>query len=211
MFIWFKILSIKEIFKILNKEVGLIKTLQIFNKLQFAMMFNNPWKSIPAPKNKNERTSRKMLSPLIILYQILKRDFPEREALKILEEIIIRISVMFMKKQIPKIDSERLKELEKKEREEYILNISGRFFNAEIKRINFTPTTFTYIIDQCYFVYLLKKINCSELCSFFCKADFLYFKKEQPKIIFERNKTLAEGHDFCDFHFTLKDPDQEPD
>jgi hypothetical protein len=202
----FRLLAVRDVFKILKRQTGLIKTLQIFSKFPLYLT-DNPWKRIPAPKNKKERISRKMLSPLIILYQILKRDLSEEKALKILEEIIFRISVMFMKKQIPKIDSERLKILEKKEREDYILNISGRFFNAEINKINSTPQTFTYIIDQCYFAYLLKKIKCPELCQFFCKADFLYFQQNQPEITFERNKTLAEGHDFCDFHFTLKDPD----
>jgi hypothetical protein len=66
-----------------------------------------------------------------------------------------------------------------------------KFDNKEI-HINF---------NKCIYVEMTSQYGCPELCTVFCKNDPIVFSGYEPKICFERFGTIAEGADFCDFHF----------
>jgi hypothetical protein len=53
----------------------------------------------------------------------------------------------------------------------------------------------------CIYVDMTTKYNCSKLCTVFCKNDNIVFSGYEPKILFKRNGTIAEGSPNCDFHF----------
>lgn len=54
---------------------------------------------------------------------------------------------------------------------------------------------------RCIYADLTAHYGCPELCTVFCENDTVTFSGYEPKIHFERNGTLAEGADCCDFHF----------
>jgi len=54
---------------------------------------------------------------------------------------------------------------------------------------------------RCIYSDLTNHYGCPELCTVFCKNDIVTFEGYEPKIYFDRNGTLAEGADCCDFHF----------
>lgn len=56
-------------------------------------------------------------------------------------------------------------------------------------------------MKSCIYVEITKKYNCFELCTLFCANDDVILAGYKPSIVFEREKTIAKGHDHCDFHF----------
>lgn len=56
-------------------------------------------------------------------------------------------------------------------------------------------------MKSCIYVEITNKYNCSELCSLFCANDDVVLSGFQPSIIFKREKTIAKGHEKCDFYF----------
>ena len=55
-------------------------------------------------------------------------------------------------------------------------------------------------LHRCIYNDLTKEYGCPELCTVFCENDDIAFKGLMPKIRFERNGTLGQGMDKCDFH-----------
>ncbi|MGL5087290.1 MAG: L-2-amino-thiazoline-4-carboxylic acid hydrolase [Clostridium sp.] len=56
-------------------------------------------------------------------------------------------------------------------------------------------------MKSCIYVETTKKYNCFEVCPLFCANDDVILAGYKPKIIFERESTIAKGQDHCDFHF----------
>lgn len=65
-------------------------------------------------------------------------------------------------------------------------------FDREEIHLNFT---------RCIYQELTTQHGCPELCTVFCMNDPVTFAGYAPKILFERNGTLAEGASCCAFHF----------
>ena len=56
-------------------------------------------------------------------------------------------------------------------------------------------------LNRCIYWDLTNKHECPELCCVYCENDIITFSGLLPKIRFERNGTLANGSNCCDFHF----------
>ena len=56
-------------------------------------------------------------------------------------------------------------------------------------------------LHTCLYYDICAENGCSELCQVFCENDNIAFSGLMPKIRFERAGTLAEGAEYCDFHF----------
>lgn len=54
---------------------------------------------------------------------------------------------------------------------------------------------------SCLYKETTDKYQCSEMCSIFCENDITIFSGFAPKVLFERNGTIANGNEKCDFHF----------
>lgn len=56
-------------------------------------------------------------------------------------------------------------------------------------------------LHRCIYWDLCQQNGCPELCTVYCANDITAFSGLMPKIRFERNGTLGEGAEYCDFHF----------
>lgn len=56
-------------------------------------------------------------------------------------------------------------------------------------------------MKSCIYVETTQKYGCPELCPLFCKNDNVVLAGYKPAIVFERNRTIANGDNYCDFHF----------
>lgn len=55
-------------------------------------------------------------------------------------------------------------------------------------------------MKSCIYMETTKQFDCPELCTVFCANDITAFKGYSPNIIFERQGTIGEGKEVCDFH-----------
>ena len=65
-------------------------------------------------------------------------------------------------------------------------------FNDEEISVNF---------NSCIYHEIAKEQGCEEMCTIFCQNDDTAFEGYAPSIIFKREGTIAQGNEFCDFHF----------
>jgi len=56
-------------------------------------------------------------------------------------------------------------------------------------------------MTRCIYKELCDSKACPELCTVFCENDDIAFSGLLPKIRFEREGTLGNGAEYCDFHF----------
>jgi hypothetical protein len=71
----------------------------------------------------------------------------------------------------------------------------------DIEYITFDNKEIHINFKKCIYVDMTSKYNCPEICTIFCKNDPIIFSGYEPKIYFKRNGTIAEGFEYCDFHF----------
>jgi hypothetical protein len=71
----------------------------------------------------------------------------------------------------------------------------------EIEWVRFDNNEMIMHIRRCIYAELTIQYGCPELCSVFCASDTVIFQGYEPKIKFLRSGTIADGADFCDFHF----------
>lgn len=72
-------------------------------------------------------------------------------------------------------------------------------WRTEWIRYDFEEVHFNYY--SCLYRETTEKYQCPEMCSIFCENDVTIFSGFSPNIIFERSSTIANGNEFCDFHF----------
>lgn len=56
-------------------------------------------------------------------------------------------------------------------------------------------------MKSCIYAEITKQYGCPELCPVFCANDITAFSGYKPNIVFEREATIGEGKEICDFHF----------
>lgn len=59
----------------------------------------------------------------------------------------------------------------------------------------------SFQIRHCLYYAITNKFGCPELCGVFCDYERVSFAGLRPQIECECEGTLANGHEFCDFHF----------
>jgi len=190
---------------ILRRRLGTPKALRLTGGMLLDLLIRNPWRGMEKPKNRKETISRRVLTPLVHLYRRLRQETDSRESLALMEGIILKTTILFMRKKIPVIRPGTIKQMSPSGRRGYLVNIARRFFNAEMENIEVSETFFKYDINRCYFARWLPRCGHPELAPFFCRGDFEYFSRIQPHIRLERTHTLAIDQQNCDFKFTLRE------
>ena len=61
---------------------------------------------------------------------------------------------------------------------------------------------FRYDIKECLWAQACSKEGCPELCQIFCRNDEINFVDISKYMKFHRTKTIGNGDDICDFHFS---------
>lgn len=62
-----------------------------------------------------------------------------------------------------------------------------------------TPEYTEFHVKSCRFLALTKELGCPEICSVFCDLDNLMYTNMHPKLSYNRDKTLYNGDDYCNF------------
>ena len=70
----------------------------------------------------------------------------------------------------------------------------------ETEWIRCDKTEIHFDLHRCIYNDLTKEYEFPELCTVFCENDDIAFNGLMPKIRFERNGTLGQGMNKCDFH-----------
>jgi len=72
-----------------------------------------------------------------------------------------------------------------------------------------TPTSYRERDTSCIFAKVCRDLDAADLgYVMFCATDFPLAKVFNPKMKLERTKTLMEGDDCCDFHYTWEEDDK---
>ena len=78
----------------------------------------------------------------------------------------------------------------------------------DVDWVSNTGKRFEYNITRCLWHDACTELGCPELCRIFCRNDELNFSDVSRHLYFERESTLADGGDCCDFHFFPHKPEQ---
>lgn len=195
-------------FHVILKQFGFPKTVRIVSKMQYTLLFDNPFKVINKKKkpDRNARLSQKQMAPLIVLHDILLNEGIERDYIvSLLAVLCNEVAVAFLSFNIPVIKKEKYQTWPKQKKMFFLQKIAGRFFNAGAVLEMNNDDAFSMTVTHCYFSEYSESLGKCELGPLFCASDRCYFEKEQPDILFERNNTLAEDKKPCDFSFSWKE------
>ena len=72
------------------------------------------------------------------------------------------------------------------------------------RRVTDTPTKIGYNFTHCMYAEILRELGEPELGLIMCTADEPYVKSYNPKLGFQRTKTLMEGDEICDHIFLVE-------
>jgi len=160
-----------------------------------------------------ERLSRRQFRGVALLDAVLREDLglAEAEALDVLRDLVTETGVRFITRTIPFPSRREWRGAGMGDRERFAGQAARRFFNAEIGRVDHGDGFLEVDVKACRFVRLAREIGRPELAPLFCEADSVLFGRPGAPIRLEREGTIANGADRCDFRFVYEDaPSAEP-
>lgn len=147
--------------------------------------------------SKNQlKTLKNHILPRIALYHVLQEIPMDKEkALQIVEKYFLQ--------EVQKI----VNLVHKTEKLPCFYKIFRIAFNKVLKADNWKLSieqndnkAMTFTIKKCLWYDTCVKHNCPEMCTMFCKSDYMCYGS-MKKISFERTQTLGMGGEYCDFKF----------
>jgi hypothetical protein len=194
-------------FKLILKQLGWMKGLNIVLKMQLNMLLRNPFHPLNRVSELltwKERLSQKQILPAFALYDaLISKGYSEKESVAMVETVVIGVAKKFLKFTVPVISPKILHATTQEQKTKFFTKIVNRFPNTfgALKVENGEAYHFT--VNTCLFASYCKKLNYNNLANIFCKADKAYFDNHQPLINFSRTQTLAGQEESCDFKFDL--------
>ena len=162
------------------QNLGLFKALSLAIRMQFEMVFNNPFNKInkeQAPSAKAKLSQRQM-GPVLVIYDILRKDgFSEEEAIDFLKKLSHEVAVEFLKFNIPDIEKNRWANESRETKLGVLQKITSRFFNAEADIHLDDADNFSFNVNKCYFAYYAKELGYQKLAPIFCASDKFFFDR----------------------------------
>ncbi len=190
------------------KEFGFFPSLRFTGKLQFRLLFKNPFIDINKKDRpgKNAKLSQKQMAPVVVLYEILlDSGLPKEEVLNFLRVLCNSVAVAFLSFSVPALKKDKYRSRDRDSKLRFLGKIAGRFFNADADtRLN-EKDEFFMDVKRCFFARYSMELGYPELGVLFCGADRVYFEEFQGEVEFSRTVTLAEDGVECDFAFTWKE------
>ena len=194
-------------FKLILKQLGWMKGLNIVLKMQLNMLLKNPFHRLNRKSELlswKERLSQKQILPAFALYDaLISKKYSEKEAVALVEGVVIGVAKKFLKYTVPVINPSDLNTTNQEQRTQFFTQIVNRFPNAFGALKVEHGQTYHFTVNACLFVSYCKQLNYNNLANIFCKADKAYFDQHQPLINFSRTQTLAAQGKACDFTFDL--------
>jgi len=140
----------------------------------------------------------RILGPIV---EALSRRFPEKEILKVVAEEIEKIARRQGEELREKVGGNSLEHFKKSQE-------AWRKGGAvEIEVLKDTDEEYSYIVRRCLYAQLYEFLGLKKLGVILsCNRDFPLIEGFNPKIKLEREHTIMEGHDFCDFRYLYSAP-----
>lgn len=189
--------------KVLIKEIGFLKLMKVAPALPKGAKNGEPFGKLPAPQDEKDVNSRKLIAEAILLYRELLKIYPQPKAEEIIRKVILESAITQLKCLIPKLKKEKLIRLSEEERTKYFCGIISKFPNTDWRLVKGDTNHVHISISRCRLVELFDSVGHPELRDSCCTGDIEYFKRRQKEIVFDRDGTIGEGCQSCEFHFKL--------
>jgi hypothetical protein len=189
--------------KILIKELGFKRLMQIAPKLSARKKRGEPWQGLPLPQDSKDKASRALIEDAILLYRELLLIISQSEAERIIRNVIIESAIMQLYSLIPTLTKEAIAKLTPDQRKEQFCQIINQFPNADWTIQKVEPWKYQYYITRCRLVELIQATGHPELKNAFCAGDGIYFERYQKEVAFNRSQKIGDGASYCDFIFEV--------
>ncbi len=199
----------KAAIRVLQKEFGLFRALQLGLRIRKREKRGEPFSSIPAAANEREKLSRNQIGPAINLYRELSIDHSRDEAIRITRDVVIQSTLVFLRRTIGPIRRETLGKMNPEEREGWVRKTGDQFFNAEMEWKQIDGERVDFDVTACHFPVLCQAAGVPELAPVFCQGDAVFFGQVEPDVAFQRDKTIAEGASRCEFRMGWVKPGKD--
>lgn len=163
--------------------------------------------ALEPPADEREKKSRDQIGPAVVMYRALKERLGQEEALRITGEVVNASGVIFMQRNIGKIDSATLTSLDDEGRRAFVESRSEKFFNATIAWDHVEPRRVGFTVHACVFPGLCAAVGVPELAPIFCAVDAAFFGGVEPNVELRRPETLAGGDPRCVFELEWRGED----
>lgn len=203
--------------RVLIRNLGLWRALGVGVRIERRAARGEPWLALGEPRGVKEALSRAQIGPAILMFEELTKLMgDEVRAYEIAQAAVEASGVVFMRKNLGRLDRERLRAMTEAQREAFVSERSAKFFNADMRwdRIDAEEVRFT--VTACEFVRLCAAVGQAGLASMFCAVDAAYFggdKGGQGGIVgvkLTRPHTLAGGGADCPFSLRWQDNEGAP-
>ncbi len=208
--------SIRAMQKVLIDEVGFFKGTSIFLKaITWGNLFNKPqWHPEYFEFKSREEENHfkgvfKEMTPMIIVFRTLKKNYGESFASDVTGKMGIPISVPYQLEifkpgtRIAKIDEIR----------QLVSDLLGDGKGHEwTEEVSEDQQQVRYHFTKCVFIMILRAYGLTTFAANVCLADHVVMDNMVPDVIFSRKHTLGGGDRFCDHTIKIRrseDPETE--
>lgn len=190
----------KAALKVMLKDHGLMGGLRLAFLVGWNKAKGHPFSYLPPPEDSREKGSRDQLGPAVLLYRILSKSYPMREALGYTRRIVEASGRAFLSELLSGLDIPSL--LKHPERENLLRAYLEPLPNA-IFQLEFHEQELHFTVLRCRFVSLCHQLGHPELAPLFCAVDDAFFSLDLPDVHLTRPFTLATGGDHCPFILSI--------
>lgn len=193
---------------VLRRHLGPVKLLRVLARYS-ALSLRDPLAELPTEGWPAEREVlvRHQLRAAVLLDEALIQalDLDEARRCELLLEVISETGARFIQKILPLPEVSDWHEASHEERERFLGEATGRFFNSEIDEVYIDDDELGFDVCDCRFVTLTEALGRPYLAAMFCAADSVFFERPEAPVRLERTGTLATGASRCDFRFSYRD------
>lgn len=154
-----------------------------------------------------ERHFRKIFSqitPLIVIFENLKRRYGEDRADEITARMAIPIALPYLLATFrPGTRIESIDDI-RQLTADYMGDGTGFEWTEEVSE---DRTEVRYRFTKCVYIMILKAYGLHSFAGYSCLADHVVFDNVVPDVVFGRSHTLGVGDSFCDHCFRMRTPD----
>jgi len=128
----------------------------------------------------------------------------EEDSLDFVEEIIAHTGAAFIAFNLKFITHREWTTMASTGRRTYMQEIVSRFFNSRIVDLVAHTNELSFTVSACRFAQLAHQLGRPHLAAMFCKADSVFFEREESPLRLIRTDTIANGANSCDFRFRFR-------
>lgn len=195
-------LAVRELFAALGAWKGTVALLHFARR----NLTSRPFAALSSgPLSPGEHFTRHQLRPVLLLDEVLRQDLalPDEQVQALLGRIVSHSGARFIATQLRLPDADTMAAMSPGERRSVAERILSRFLNAEAEVAEVEGFDAAFNVSACHFAAMTRELGRPELAPLFCRADSVYFSRDDAPLRLTRDTTLANGGDHCAFRFHL--------